>query len=209
MKKITRNIFIGISVVAVWLLMYGFYYQSRQGELAQKAKLAALLSATQSSTETQILPPVKFSDCHVNGPLPDPNCTPGDIFSDTPLDVMCAHGYTKTVRNVSLATKKKVYQMYGIAYPTVRGSYEMDHLIPLALGGNNNVANLFPEAASPAPGFKEKDVVEIYLYQQVCAGAINVGAAQLEIAKDWVAIYNTLDLQTIAQIKSKYKSWAN
>lgn len=45
-----------------------------------------------------------------------------------------------------------------------------------APGGSNNIANLWPEAASPKPGFHEKDQVENYLHDQVCSGAISFEA---------------------------------
>ncbi len=207
MNRILRHIFWGLLFCIAFTAMYVVYYNARKEEVLQKAHLGVLLAASQTSPE--IPAPVKFSDCHINGPLPDAACTPGDIFANTPLATMCTSGYTKTVRNVSVATKKKVYAMYGIAYPQPTGSYELDHLIPLALGGNNDVANLFPEAANPYPGFKEKDVVEIYLYLQVCAGRIDRAAAQAEIAKDWLSIYNNLSPETIQTIKAKYRSWAN
>lgn len=203
----TKKIVWGIAVTIAWLLIYIFYYNTHKDAVFQKAELAQLLADPVAPTE--IKPATKFSDCHIQGPLPDPDCTPGDIFLDTPLETMCTSGYTKTVRNVSVTTKKKVYAMYGINYPPPRGSYELDHLIPLALGGSNNVANLFPEAADPKPGFKEKDVVEIYLYQEVCAGRIDRAAAQAKIATNWLEIYNTLDSSIIQAIKNKYKSWAN
>ena len=79
----------------------------------------------------------------------------------------------------------------------------------MALGGDNEAANLFPEAASPVPGFKEKDVVEDYLHDEVCAGHLSLPQAQAQIAEDWLVVYNALDQVTIKQIKSKYRSWAN
>ncbi len=207
MNNIIKNILWGMLVFTGWVLMYGFYYNANKGQVLQKSQLASMLSNTQ--TVAEIKEPVKFSDCHINGSLPDTDCTPGAVFDSTPLEVMCTPGYTKTVRNVSIKTKKKVYAMYGIEYPPPHGSYELDHLIPLALAGSNDVANLFPEAADPAPGFKEKDVVEVYLYQEACAGHIDVGSAQSQIAKDWLSIYNKLSPETIKAIKNKYKSWAN
>lgn len=207
MTKTAKNILWGTLIVASWLVMYGAYYEAHKGEVAQKSRLAVLLTNRQSPPE--IKEPVKFSDCHISGPLPDPECTPGEVFDQTSLETMCVSGYTKTVRKVSNSTKKKVYAMYGIDYPPLYGSYELDHLIPLALAGNNDVANLFPEAADPYPGFKEKDVVEIYLYQEACAGRIDVSVAQSQIAKDWVAIYNNLSPAVITAIKNRYKSWAN
>jgi quercetin dioxygenase-like cupin family protein len=65
-----------------------------------------------------------------------------------------------------------VYAEYGIAERSL-GDYEVDHLVPLELGGSNDVANLWPEAAAPPPGFHEKDLVENSLHDRVCAGSIS------------------------------------
>ncbi len=105
--------------------------------------------------------------------------------------------------------KKKIYTEYGLSYPQPTGSYEVDHIIPLELGGSNDRANLYPEAAEPAPGFHEKDIVEDYLHQEVCAGRAELGAAQQQIANDWVAVYQTLSPTDIKKIKSRFHNWAD
>ena len=170
-------------------------------------RVAALLAAYQGPL---VLPAVtKTSGCAVNGALPDAACTPGAVFPDaTPAEV-CVPGYTKQVRSVSTKLRKQVYAAYAIDYPPPTGTYELDHLIPLALGGNNEAANLFPEARDPAPGFKEKDVVEVYLYGELCAGHVNMAAAQAQIAGNWMAVYQALSPTDIATLKAKYKSWSN
>ncbi len=151
----------------------------------------------------------KTGSCQVDGSLPDHACTPGAVFASATPEVICVSGYTKGVRNVSTATKKRMYIAYGIAYPQPTGNYEVDHLIPLELGGSNETANLFPEAAAPQPGFKEKDVVEDYLHDQVCAGRLDLREAQIQIATDWVAVYQALSPETIAEIKARFRSWAD
>ena len=93
--------------------------------------------------------------CIVNGALPDVTCTPGIALSVTKAQI-CVPGYSSSVRDVSTATKKQVYSEYGITSHT-NGQYEVDHLISLELGGSNDIKNLWPEAASPTPGFHEKD----------------------------------------------------
>jgi hypothetical protein len=113
------------------------------------------------------------------------------------------------VRNVSVKLKKQVYAEYGLSYPQPTGSYEADHLIPLELGGNNDIANLFPEAASPAPGFKEKDLVENYLHEQVCQGLIPLPRAQEAIAHDWVSVYKSIPSNDMLRLHAEYQSWAN
>src|SRR6516162_10109670 len=65
--------------------------------------------------------------------LPDPKLTPGDTFDVTAEDV-CVPGYAKKVRAVPAWLKRQAYAEYGITqYKT--GDYEVDHLIPLSLGG--------------------------------------------------------------------------
>jgi len=175
------------------------------GGLEKSSELIALLSVYQGKplaldTRTQT------TGCIVNGPLPDRECTPGAVF-DVSTTTMCTSGYSRSVRNVSVKTKRQMYTAYGLEYPQPTGTYEMDHLIPLELGGNNDVANLFPEAAAPPPGFREKDLVENYLHDEVCAGVIDLAAAQEQIARDWVAVYNTLTPSTITALKRQIASY--
>ena len=64
--------------------------------------------------------------------------------------------------------------------------------MPLETGGSNDIANLFPEAAEPRPGFHEKDQVENYLHDQVCTGRMKLFDAQLAIATDWLQVFQRL-----------------
>lgn len=132
----------------------------------------------------------KSSGCQVNGALPDPACTPGAVFNVSTTQI-CQSGYSSSVRNVPTSEKNQVYAEYGIASHTT-GEYEVDHLISLELGGSNDIANLWPEAASPKPGFHEKDQVENYLHSQVCSGKMSLADAQRQIATNWLAVYNQM-----------------
>ncbi len=133
----------------------------------------------------------KTSGCMAHGGLPDSACTPGDIFPNVTKNDICQPGYARSVRNVPTSEKDQVYAEYGIVSHSA-GEYEVDHLVSLELGGSNNIANLWPEAASPKPGFHEKDKVENYLHDQVCSGAISLKQAQIEIATNWLAVYNRM-----------------
>ena len=57
------------------------------------------------------------------------------------------------------------------------------------------IANLWPEAAEPRPGFHQKDKVENYLHRQVCAGAMSLTDAQRQIATDWIAVWKQIEWQ--------------
>ncbi len=83
----------------------------------------------------------------------------------------------------------EVYAAYGISYPQPPGTYELDHLIPLELGGDNANVNLWPAPASSAPGVHQKDDLENALHDLVCSGRLDLHEAQHEIATDWYAAY--------------------
>ena len=127
----------------------------------------------------------KTSGCVSSNGLPDSACTPGAIFPDATKDKICVPGYSSSVRNVPQSEKDKAFAEYGITSHEP-GQYEVDHLISLELGGSNGIANLWPEPASPTPGFHEKDKVENYLHDQVCSGAMSLQQAQVAIATNWL-----------------------
>jgi hypothetical protein len=133
----------------------------------------------------------KTSGCAAHGGLPDSACTPGALLSTGTKSAICQSGYASSVRNVPDSEKNQVYAEYGITSHT-SGEYEVDHLVSLELGGSNEIANLWPEAANPTPGFHQKDQVENYLHDQVCSGAISLSDAQVEIATDWLSVYNRM-----------------
>ena len=133
----------------------------------------------------------KTAGCAVDGPFPDRACTPGDVFPQATKAAICVSGYSRSVRDVPTQEKDAVYAAYGIASHTP-GQYEVDHLVSLELGGSNDISNLWPEAASPKPGFHEKDEVENALHDQVCSGQIDLPTAQHEIATDWLSVYDQI-----------------
>jgi hypothetical protein len=128
------------------------------------------------------------AQCRVRGPLPDPTCTPGATLGDATGHDVCTPGWAGRHRNVSSATKRRIYASYGITHHG-RGEYEVDHLVSLELGGSNTAANLFPESANPRPGFHEKDRLEDRLHRLVCDGTLGLAAAQKMIRSDWLRAY--------------------
>ncbi len=201
----------------VWSVVLGPYFYGTDGKGLPSAAMQAIeqstsltrVSALLATGQSPLQPRSKTTGCTIAGPLPDRACTPGSVFADATVEKICVSGYSKSVRSVSTKLRKQLFAAYSIVYPQVSGAYELDHLIPLAIGGDNSAANLFPEAAEPKPGFKEKDVVEVYLQEQVCAGNVDLAAAQKQIAADWTAIYKVLDKSDVSRIKQKYASWAN
>jgi len=111
-------------------------------------------------------------------PLTPPGTKAGPAY-------FCTPGYASSVRNVSTATKKQVYAEYGASYPQATGAYEVDHFIPLEIGGSNDLTNLWLEPAAPTPGFHQKDQFENFEHDQVCDGTINAAEAQSRMVSDW------------------------
>ncbi|MBV9707100.1 MAG: hypothetical protein JO125_06805, partial [Chloroflexi bacterium] len=117
----------------------------------------------------------------------NPDVTQSNIDS-----TICVSGYTKTIRPPASYTdqlKLQQIQQYGYSDTNPR-DYEEDHFISLEIGGNpTDPKNLWPE---PHPSTNEKDKVENYLHDQVCSGAISLKEAQIEIATNWLAVYNRM-----------------
>jgi hypothetical protein len=70
-------------------------------------------------------------------------------------------------------------------------SYEVDHFIPLGLGGDNVLKNLWLEPETPRPGYLDKDAVETEANRAVCRPKLgmpklDLARAQYEITTDWV-----------------------
>jgi hypothetical protein len=85
--------------------------------------------------------------------FPDPKLTPGDSFAVSFQD-LCEAGYTKKVRDVPAEIRREVYEEYGVAWHGP-DDYEVDHLIPLELGGSNydqkSLAGIPPDLAVEMP----------------------------------------------------------
>lgn len=207
MEKLIKRAAVTTLAVGLLGILYSAYLLTHQGDIARASQLASLLLEPIESVE--FFDQTQFAECEPIGPLPDPDCTPGAIFEDTPVEEICVSGYSATVRDVSVSLKKDIFASYGIAYPVPFGSYEIDHLVPLALGGSNEVANLWPKSAEPFPGFYEKNITGNYLHEEVCAGNIDLKIAQYRIATDWYSIYEALDPKTISELKKRYNNWAD
>src|SRR5215469_18859799 len=122
-----------------------------------------------------------------HGLLPDRACTPGAIDpAVTQANIgstICRAGYTGTVRPPESQTEAFKWNVAEPAYGQHDVSGELDHLVPLELGGANDARNLWVEAG-PIPN--AKDAVENALNHAVCDGRITLRAAQREIARNWM-----------------------
>ena len=132
--------------------------------------------------------------------LPDPACSPGAYDPLITAKVLCAKGYsTRSYRPPVYQTARfeleQAMPAYGLA--NIPGSAsELDHLIPLTLGGANDASNLWPQLG-PVPN--PKDRVEVDLHRWVCgvqgaAAESRLKSARLAIAADWTTALETLGI---------------
>lgn len=123
--------------------------------------------------------------------LPDQKITPGAIFAGVTASQVCTSGWAEAHRDVPDEVSYQVFAEYRLSY-TVHNSYEIDHLIPLELGGSNSIRNLWPQPEGGTnPGYPAKDRLENRLHQLVCSGSLPLTVAQHAIATNWWAAYRT------------------
>jgi hypothetical protein len=125
---------------------------------------------------------------------PDPSLTPGEVMT-TDVSAICTPGYTRSVRHVDEWTRAEVYRRYGMEMSGRHdgrgaGRTVVDHLVPLELGGSNDLRNLWPQREhARGAGTRSKDRLERRLHALVCAGELAITQAQHDIATDWIGAY--------------------
>ena len=131
----------------------------------------------------------RTSGC-VRGTSPDRRCSPGAYDAGLTAAVICSPSFrTDTIRNVPQSEKFQVESEYGMVPRDYGYTIEIDHIVPLELGGSNSIANLFPEPGSGTANYHIKDRLENELHDLVCAGAMTLRAARIGIGTNWEAIY--------------------
>ena len=120
--------------------------------------------------------------------LPDARLTPGATRLIS-RDEVCGLAPQDEGRLIPSELATRVFRQYQISQPKPR-AYEVDYLISPALGGANDIRNLWPlPYAEGVWTSRVKDALEDHLRRQVCAGRIDLATAQQEIASNWVSAY--------------------
>jgi hypothetical protein len=119
--------------------------------------------------------------------VPNHTLTPGATVLVSRGEV-CRQSNTKN-KAVPVALRRKVFDEYGIpaAEPS---SYEVDYLITPALGGADDIHNLWPQSYTATVwNAQVKDALEDHLRDLVCDGQLDLATAQREIATNWIEAY--------------------
>lgn len=148
--------------------------------------------------------------------LPDAAITPGVTDpAVTDAAMLCSHQwgqgqagqppvkgagtltYSQAARHTSEGLKNQVFTDYGLKNPKDGGkSYEIDHLVPLSIGGRDVEKNLWPQSRNTSLEMNAwlKDKLETRLYNILCNHkpddpAVTVQEAQTALRTDWTQAY--------------------
>jgi hypothetical protein len=150
---------------------------------------SAISAAAALGRTVLIAPRTRTAGCR-RGAEPDRRCSPGAYYSGLTRAVICSPSFhTSTIRDVPQSEKFQVETEYGMPAAYYGYTIEIDHIVPLELGGSNDSANLFPEAGSGRSNYHVKDELENRLHDLVCSGAIPLRTAQQGIATNWQTLY--------------------
>lgn len=129
-----------------------------------------------------------FSVQRVAASTPDAQLTPGVTRTATREDI-CSAPVAEGFYPIPATLAYRVFEKYRIRNPGQR-SYEVDYLITPALGGADDIRNLWPQPyASGEWNAHVKDALEAYLHEQVCLGNMELETAQRDISANWIAAY--------------------
>jgi hypothetical protein len=132
---------------------------------------SALRATTAAST-----PPTQFC----GGQLPDPMLTPGSLCTASDPNFV-EYRYKEHIpyckRDVPTTERDKVSLSYGVPVADL-ANYEMDHFLPLSVGGSDDATNLWPQPHTLA---LEKDKVEQEVFDGMNAGTMTQAEAVAKI----------------------------
>jgi len=174
------------------------YSKHRSGTCSHHGGVRKWLTGNGSSAgvrtgHTILLGPRTQTSRCVRSPRPDRLCSPAGYYSRLTKRVICAASFrTSAVRNVPQVEKFRVEREYGMAASYYGHTIEIDHIVPLELGGSNAIANLFPEPGSGAANYHFKDALENQARAAVCDGQLSLKTARRGFAKNWEALYRRL-----------------
>ena len=118
---------------------------------------------------------------------PNPTLTPGAAVLEGTHEV-CREPKPKN-KEVSSALRRRVFEEYGLA-GDLDHAYEVDYLITPALGGADDIHNLWPHSYRNTEwNAKVKDALEDRLRELVCEGKVDLPTAQRDIATNWIEAY--------------------
>jgi hypothetical protein len=120
--------------------------------------------------------------------IPDARLTPGATRTGQ-RDEVCSAPRATGFYPIPATLAYRVFEKYNIRDPKP-GSYEVDYLITPALGGADDIKNIWPQPYTAGKWNAHiKDALEDYLHKRVCSGDLDLAIAQRDIAMNWIVAY--------------------
>ena len=129
----------------------------------------------------------------VRSPLAEPlGALLADVTQASISTTICTPGWTATVRpstSYTQGVKSKLLKEAGMN-PDRAVDYELDHFVPLALGGHpRSLDNLWLQRWDGEWNAHVKDRLERRLQVMVCEGRLTLRAAQAAVERNWKRAY--------------------
>jgi anti-sigma factor RsiW len=119
--------------------------------------------------------------------VPNPKLTPGAAVLVDRGQICSVSGPNN--KAVPAALQRRVFEAYGLVHAQAR-AYEVDYLITPALGGADDIRNLWPQSYfNTVWNAQVKDKLEDHLRELVCDERLDLATAQHEIATNWIEAY--------------------
>ncbi len=118
--------------------------------------------------------------------IPNAALTPGATILLS-RSAVCSQENVKN-KDVPPSVRRRVFEEYGLVNAQAR-AYEVDYLVTPALGGSDDIRNLWPHSYSSLWNARVKDALEDRLREMVCSGRLDLTEAQREIAGNWIDAY--------------------
>ena len=126
-----------------------------------------------------------------------PSGTPGAIdpaITQANIDTtICRPGYARSVRPSYAVTRPLKRRLMQSQHPgEALADYELDHLIPISLGGAPfDMRDLWLQPRGGQANAGDKNVLAYVLWRLVCEHRVSLATAQREISRDWTKAYQT------------------
>ena len=120
---------------------------------------------------------------------PDDTLTPGVVGSAEFADVcglVDGQTYSQRHRETTQKMKNEAYAAYNVN--KAGREFEIDHRVPLCIGGADDPRNLWPELGWQHPSFHDKDRLEARVCRAVCrTRTMTLAEGQAFFLGDWIA----------------------
>ena len=149
--------------------------------------------------KTLLIVTALFATAARAGDLPDPNLTPGatdpEVNAGNIKESICKSShFTWTEGHMPPKSfldsiEQEQLKQYGYT-DTTMSHYQMDHLIPLSLGGHpTDPKNIWPQVLLTKWSARRKDYLEEVVHDKVCKGEISLKDAQDLFRTNWIDAY--------------------